>query len=662
MHRNMKKSRNPASVQKTQNSGGSFAANCLLKERINCPMHAQGEFFPYSPSNKVTVEYSGRYPKKLHSTYRGRLVKQGRLAAPAPKLTFGFKSEFSRSNGFVLGGPGPYKTVTEYVPPGQLRDKQKRPASQATNAPPIGRRADLAKDVHSPEEKERSSSDSSRKKSDAPIGLTESKPNLNLKINNLGPEFKRNKVLERLKLLETERNQQGKDDPAEENIVTRPCSTCKNSLDFLECSKEDNQRKSIAKWKARDDSDIERAVRTLNNSVDMTAPTQAMSHDAMIPAQSRSSDSKKYQSPAVPISLIQSKPNLNLKINNLGPDFKRNKVLERLKLLESERNQEGTDPEEISPVEEGDVEIRPCSTCRNSLDFLECSQKDNQRKSIAMWKSRDNDDIERAVRALNSSVDTTPTQVMSPAQSAKGSYNVVEYPLSANTSKNSTSKINSLHQSKVQLNLKIGELGPNFKNKKIIQRIKLLELERAQVREDASGRSSSALRANEPQEIEIRKCSTCKNSLDLLQCSNEENQRKSFAMWLHRADADVDMALKVLESKENSVDGKEEQRKDNNSKTYSVMPSQDDPVSLHESKVAINLKIGNLGDEFKKKRILNQLKLLKSDRENVGSDLAYNENDENEENTAVRSCSTCKKSIDLLRKSKEIDSKVANER
>ena len=52
------------------------------------------------------------------------------------------------------------------------------------------------------------------------------------------------------------------------------------------------------------------------------------------------------------------------------------------------------------------------------------------------WKSRDNDDIERAVRALNSSVDTTPTQVMSPAQSAKGSYNVVEYPLSANTSKN----------------------------------------------------------------------------------------------------------------------------------------------------------------------------------------------------------------------------------
>merc|ERR1719431_1160930 len=187
----------------------------------------------------------------------------------------------------------------------------------------------------------------------------------------------------------------------------------------------------------------------------------------------------------------------------------------------------------------------------------------------------------------------------------------------------------------------IGELGPNFKNKKIIQRIKLLELERAQVREDASGRSSSALRANEPQEIEIRKCSTCKNSLDLLQCSNEENQRKSFAMWLHRADADVDMALKVLESKENSVDGKEEQRKDNNSKTY---------------------RIGNLGDEFKKKRILNQLKLLKSDRENVGSDLAYNENDENEENTAVRSCSTCIKSIDLLRKSKEIDSKVANER
>jgi len=116
---------------------------------------------------------------------------------------------------------------------------------------------------------------------------------------------------------------------------------------------------------------------------------------------------------------------LNLSIMNLGPDLKREHVLERLKLLDAERtnepSQEVLERKNVirfssgeQALEEGDTddddddgnEIRSCSTCEGSVDYLSCSKPANQRKSVKMWREKDDHQIAQAFEWVASKMAT----------------------------------------------------------------------------------------------------------------------------------------------------------------------------------------------------------------------------------------------------------------
>jgi len=266
-----------------------------------------------------------------------------------------------------------------------------------------------------------SDSDSSIHESKEERMLQKSAISLNLKIKNLGEEFKHKRILDRLKMLKinrdnevhfTESQEDEDEDENEENIVVRECSTCKNSIDFLGCSKEENKRKSFARWQSRPSPDINTAIQELENIED-SKTTVDSSHD-------------------VGNELHKSTMSLNLKVKNLGKEFKQERILERLKLLKIDRGNKihYTESQEADIGNEENEVVRECSTCKNSIDFLECSKEENKRKSIARWISRPSPDIETAIEKMEGTEDS-------------------------NTSIDSSqNEANELHQSTTSLNLK----------------------------------------------------------------------------------------------------------------------------------------------------------------------------------------------------------------
>lgn len=374
---------------------------------------------------------------------------------------------------------------------------------------------------------------SSSTRTPLPISLQPSQVAMNLKIKDLGEDFKTKRILEKLKLLKQEgeistthshKAEKIHFEAVEDNTAVRACSTCRNSLDLLECSNEENQRKSFARWQNKDNQDITNAIESIVSGKGCGKER---------------------------IKLHESKTNLNLKINDLDkdPEFKKKKILEQLKKLETERGMLARDENSAQVVQpqDGDIEIRACSTCKNSLDLLTCTKGENQRKSFAMWMAKD----ESEIRSAYESILGTKSQSFEDRESdtslvSSGDQSSVENSTS-NSPIVSPAEPVMLHQSEISMNLRINNLGADFKHRRVLDQLKLLNSDKT------TNRRIDLQVPEEPEEendenTAVRKCSTCRNSLDLLDCSKADNQRISFQRWQARDSSDIREAIQNLES------------------------------------------------------------------------------------------------------------------
>jgi len=426
---------------------------------------------------------------------------------------------------------------------------------------------------------------------------------------------KKERIKERLLLLNSERLSAEKVNSR--SSFVRYCSTCKNSLDFLECTQKDNQRKSWAIWKARDEDDIEKAIKFLDAREESSSDVirsedmprlSSISIESVIPLQKSKADLNQsiFNLASVHSSqdssrnsidfLHKSKPALNL-----AP--KKERIRERLKIINQERNSAEQSDNDLT---RGSL-VRTCSTCKNSLDFLECTQENNQRKSWAIWKARDENDIEKALLRLDVNKSSDSVDIVLSSD---------DTPLF--DSARDTSDGKKLHTSTASLNLKVDEV----KKERIIARLKQLNEERGSTADPSSERirTNADLRDQSDPDIELRGCSTCANSLEMLVCSNDKNQRKSIAKWQARDEEDVEKAYDTLKSRNYGL---------NLNKTTEVNityassnSSGDDTLPLHKADADINLKI-------------------KNEREREQLSANSNKQVEDEDGQLTRSCSTC---------------------
>jgi len=281
------------------------------------------------------------------------------------------------------------------------------------------------------------------------------------------------------------------------------------------------------------------------------------------------------------VELHKSTMSLNLKIpeKDLGADFKRKKILRRLQLLDAARNsgKPSTDNDKVAlrqhkirfsdedveaklmqidsddEVDDADDEIRSCSTCDGSVDYLVCSKPANQRKSIGKWRDRHEDDLAAAYDKVINQLGT-PNSKRSGASERSSWSSDSDSSIASNES---LDKENALHTSHQQLNLSIHNMDQKEKRVKVLERLKVINEELK--RDPSVSRESIRIHLSEdidPTQFpviikdgelsledvtandEIRDCDSCKNSLDLLNCSNPGNARRSFLAWREK-DASV---------------------------------------------------------------------------------------------------------------------------
>jgi len=285
------------------------------------------------------------------------------------------------------------------------------------------------------------------------------------------------------------------------------------------------------------------------------------------------------------VELHKSTMSLNLRIpeKDLGADFKRKKILRRLQLLDAERSGKGsTENDNVAlrqhkirfsdedveaklmqidsddDVDEVDGEIRSCSTCDGSIDYLVCSKPANQRKSIGMWRDRHEDDLAAAYDKVINQLGT-PNSKRSRA-SQRSSWSSSDSSIASNESLHAwRTKENALHPSHQQLNLSILNMDQKEKRLKVLERLKVINEELK--RDPSVSREGIQIHLSHSEDIdptqfpviikdgelsledltaneEIRSCDSCKNSLDMLNCSHPGNARKSFLAWREK-DASV---------------------------------------------------------------------------------------------------------------------------
>jgi len=577
-----------------------------------CPAH---KHFPYvhAPANASgkVLWHRGcavEYPKKLH--HGGRFVKQGRLAAPGPKPTVGNQQ-------FAIGGPGKMKTVIDY----------------GASAPGGSRRQDPAAIVrgHSarqPARLPRSVAQSADREGGQSIGQSagqsEGSQSKKRNLSDMEPHPRHVAIEDNLAEGTT---------PRSERTSTRPSDSLGKSHESAVPSSRNSPKNSFESLKHSD------------SPLPLLLPNRLGSTHSSSRLPSREDMSQ-------PISLHQSEVAINLKIKDLGDDFKRKRILSKLNLLKHDRGDQSSKDHKGDIVhfeeeveDEENTAVRACSTCKNSLDYLECSKAENKRKSFAKWQTKESADITSAI------------------------YNME----TTNYGGKGKPGGNGLHESKVNLNLKIQDLEnhPDFKKNKILAQLKLLDLERGLQKDEISSEKKPMVEISDP--AATRPCSTCENSLELLTCTKEDNQRKSFAMWMARDEADLRDAYKRIGSNRESEkdkqvtdgsfklididDGLSSQKGDflsheqAASSASSVSCSEDesrDEIVVNQSQNSLNLKIKDLGADFKQRRILERLRLLKIDRSR-----ALESDEDDGEETPARPCSTCKTDLDLLECSKE---------
>merc|ERR1711962_920653 len=217
------------------------------------------------------------------SQTRGRIVKPGRLGSAA-NYVYVSKKHVDPTTFIFVQGRNFGRKISPPPLPSSLPDEEKLPMKANLS----GKGMEWKKEMEEEEEetnalgplRPRASTMSSTGTSPAGKALHTSTVSLNISVPNME---KREKILQRLKLLETERalsrnpsRQEVADrekvirfsDPEEDlfrfsgnvdNIedeideITRPCSTCDTSIDYLECSKEENRRKLAKLWLGKED-------------------------------------------------------------------------------------------------------------------------------------------------------------------------------------------------------------------------------------------------------------------------------------------------------------------------------------------------------------------------------------------------------------------------
>jgi len=213
------------------------------------------------------------------------------------------------------------------------------------------------------------------------VGLHQSTMSLNLSIPNLGPDFKRQQVLDRLKLLDAEKTRENSKEqiPERKNVIRfsdpsnellpedddddddgegiRPCSTCEGSTDFLTCSKPENQRKSVKHWRGKDETAIAQAYEKISRqSTPEEGRTPQSNSDPVVEDSTDSIPELNVHASSIGFGGEQplhiSKHAFDLSITNLGEPFQKKKVLERLKMLEAERSNRGTQDDTMGDFSE----------------------------------------------------------------------------------------------------------------------------------------------------------------------------------------------------------------------------------------------------------------------------------------------------------------------
>lgn len=320
------------------------------------------------------------------------------------------------------------------------------------------------------------------------------------------------------------------------------------------------------------------------------------------------------------VKLHKSAVSLNISITNLGPDFKKAKIMERLKLLNAERSREAsregsqvnerlnvirfsTEDEEAG-LSDGDIECRSCDTCDGSLDFLHCSKPENQRKSIKLWREKDEEAFTLAYDKLAGELgtprekengldgkesDSTISSISlndsdHPLQHSKQQLNLSIRDLAVRgLSSGSVSPMSpqedeqSLHASKQALNLSLRNVDNKLKREKILEKLKIINSEHQKTDSDTVRERKPVVRLSGEDASEedtrtrgseygtmrlmadgrewdggdddlVRDCDSCKNSLDRLECHHPENARRTFQLWRERDISAIEEAVKRVAS------------------------------------------------------------------------------------------------------------------
>jgi len=291
------------------------------------------------------------------------------------------------------------------------------------------------------------------------------------------------------------------------------------------------------------------------------------------------------------VPLHASKHALNLSIENLGPDFKREQILDRLKLLDAKTSVEdgvGHDDDDDDDGDEDDADsddLGSCSTCDGSADFLSCSKPENQRKSIRIWRQKDSEERSKAYEMI-AGLKATPRNSINTGSHAFGHQtssqnnlhtgkNVLDLSLKnlAVDFNKEMEKLRLLEEEGVRslslthikekelktsnnsINLKLQ--GLDFKNEKILEKLKLLNAKR-KTQDSIKAISKSDLSVGEESDEtsdgdQVRDCDSCKNSIDLLFCSNAQNKRNTLRRWRTRGKSEIEQAVETVISRRTSL-------------------------------------------------------------------------------------------------------------